>query len=129
MSWLLAEHEGQGLRLGAEDRRPYHRTEGWVSDKSNNLVFFSFSTVPLYIYLENLENRLNTMRFALCLAMGSDRIIAKQGSILLGLSLNWYVMTQIVYFTIFTRAIYFETFLVRKLVDLKKHRYFLHSGI
>ena len=129
MSWLLAEHEGQGLRLGAEDRRPYHRTEGWVSDKSNNLVFFSFSTVPLYIYLENLENRLNTMRFALCLAMRSDRIIAKQGSILLGLSLNWYVMTQIVYFTIFTRAIYFETFLVRKLVDLKKHRYFLHSGI
>ena len=129
MSWLLAEHEGQGLRLGAEDRRPYHRTEGWVSDKSNNLVFFSFSTVPLYIYLENLENRLNTMRFALCLAMGSDRIIAKQGSILLGLSLNWYLMTQIVYFTIFTRAIYFETFLVRKLVDLKKHRYFLHSGI
>ena len=97
MSWLLAEHEGQGLRLGAEDRRPYHRTEGWVSDKSNNLVFFSFSTVPLYIYLENLENRLNTMRFALCLAMGSDRIIAKQGSILLGLSLNWYVMMQIVY--------------------------------
>ena len=129
MSWLLAEHEGQGLRLGAEDRRPYHRTEGWVSDKSNNLVFFSFSTVPLYIYLENLENRLNTMRFALCLAMGSDRIIAKQGSILLWLSLNWYLMTQIVYFTIFTRAIYFETFLVRKLVDLKKHRYFLHSGI
>ena len=100
-----------------------------MSDKSNNLVFFSFSTVPLYIYLENLENRLNTMRFALCLAMGSDRIIAKQGSILLGLSLNWYVMTQIVYFTIFTRAIYFEAFLVRKLVDLKKHRYFLHSGI
>ena len=53
--------------------------------------------VPMYIYLENLENRLNTMRFALCLAMGSDRIIAKQGNSLLGLSLNWYVMTQIVY--------------------------------
>ena len=68
-----------------------------MSDKSNNLVFFSFSTVPLYIYLENLENRLNTMRFALCLAMGSDKIIAKQGNSLLGLSLNWYVMAQIVY--------------------------------
>ena len=53
--------------------------------------------VPMYIYVENLENRLNTMRFALCLAMGSDRIIAKQGNSLLGLSLNWYVMTQIVY--------------------------------
>ena len=53
--------------------------------------------VPMYIYLENLENRLNTMRFGLCLAMGSDRIIAKQGNSLLGLSLNWYVMTQIVY--------------------------------
>ena len=51
----------------------------------------------MYIYLENLENRLNTMRFALCLAMGSDRIIAKQGNSVLGLSLNWYVMTQIFY--------------------------------
>ena len=37
------------------------------------------------------------MRLALGLAMGSDRIIAKQGSSLLGLSLNWYVMMQIVY--------------------------------
>ena len=34
-------------------------------------------------------------------------------------------------FTIFTRAslLYFETYLVRKLVDLKNHRNFLHSGI
>ena len=97
MSWLLAEHEGQGLRLGAKDREPYHRTVVWVPDKSNNLVFFSFAMVPMYIYLENLENRLNTMRFTLCLAMVSDRIIAKRGYSLLGLSLNWYVMTQIVY--------------------------------
>ena len=97
MSWLLAEHEGRGLRLGAEDQRSYHRTAGWVPDKSNNLVFFSFAMVPMYIYLENLENRLNTMRFALCLAMSSDRIIAKRRNSLLGLSLNWYVMTQIVY--------------------------------
>ena len=37
------------------------------------------------------------MRLALGLALGSDRIIAKQGSSLLGLSLNWYVMMQIVY--------------------------------
>ena len=37
------------------------------------------------------------MTFALCLAMGNDRIIAKQGKSLLGLSMNWYVMTQIVY--------------------------------
>ena len=51
----------------------------------------------MYIYLENLENWLNTMRLALCLGMGSGRIIAKQENSLLGLSLNWYVMTQIVY--------------------------------
>ena len=51
----------------------------------------------MHIYLENLENRLNTVRFALCLAMGSDRIIAKQENSLLGLSLNWYVITKIVY--------------------------------
>ena len=68
-----------------------------MADKSNNLVFFSFAMVPMYIYLVNLENRLNTMRFPLCLAVGSDRTIAKQGNSLLGLSLNWYVMTQIVY--------------------------------
>ena len=51
----------------------------------------------MYIYLENVENRLNIVRFTLCLAMGSDRIIAKQGNNVLELSLNWYVMTQIVY--------------------------------
>ena len=60
--------------------------------------------VPMYIYLENLENRLNTMLLALCFAMVSDRIIAEQGNSLLGLSLNWYVMTQIVYVYHFTRA-------------------------
>ena len=64
---------------------------------SNNLVFFLFAMVPMYIYLQNLENQLNTMIFALCLTMGSDRIIAKQVNSLLGLSLNWYVMTQTVY--------------------------------
>ena len=93
MSWLLAEHEGRGLRIGGH-------IIGLRAGCRINLItlfFFSFSTVPLYIYLENLENRLNTMRFALCLAMGSDRIIAKQGNSLLGLLLNWYVMTQIVY--------------------------------
>ena len=71
MSWLLAEHEGQGLRLGAEDRRPYHKTAEWVPNKFNNLVFFSFAMVPMYIYLENLKIWLNTMRFALCLATES----------------------------------------------------------
>ena len=83
--------------LGAEVWRTYHRTAGRMSDKSNNLIFFPFTMVPMYIYLENLENQLNTIRLALCLAMGSDRIIAKQGNSLLRLSLNWYVMTQIVY--------------------------------
>ena len=86
-----------GLRLGAEDLGPYHRNVGWVPNKYNNLAFFSFAMVPMYIYLVNLENRLNTMRLALCLGMGSGRIIAKQENSLLGLSLNWYVMTQIVY--------------------------------
>ena len=56
MSWLLAEDEGRGLRLGAEDREPHRRTAGWVPDKSNNLVFFSFVMLPMQIYLENLEN-------------------------------------------------------------------------
>ena len=42
--------------------------------------------VPIYIYLENLENRLKTMRLAPCLATDSDRIIAKQENSLLGLS-------------------------------------------
>ena len=84
--------------------------------------------VPMYIYLENLENRLNTMRLALCLAMGSDRIIAKQGNSLLGLSLNWYVMTQIVYVYHFYQS-QFILFLVRKLEDLKNHRKVLHSVI
>ena len=65
MSRLLADHEGRGLGLEAEDWGPYHRTAGWVLDKSDNLVFFSFAMVPMYIYLENLENRLNTKRFAL----------------------------------------------------------------
>ena len=97
MSWLLPKLEGRGLRLGAEDRRPYHRTAGWIPDKSNNLIFFSFAMVPMYIYLENLESWLNTTRLALYLAMCSDRIIAKQVNSLLRLSLNWYVMTQIVY--------------------------------
>ena len=46
--------------------------------------------VPMYAYLENLENWLNTMRLALGLAMGSDRIIAKQGNILLVLSFKWH---------------------------------------
>ena len=54
--------------------------------------------VPIYIYLENLGNRLNTVRFAPRLARGSDRIIAKQGNSVLALSLNWYVMSQ---FTLF----------------------------
>ena len=65
------------------------RTVGWVLDKSNNIDFFSLAMVPMYVYLENLENWLNTIRFALCLVMGSDRIIAKQGNNLLVLSLDW----------------------------------------
>ena len=65
------------------------RTVGWVLDKSNNIVSFSLAMVPMYVYLENLENWLNTIRFALCLAMVSDRIIAKQGNNLLVLSLDW----------------------------------------
>ena len=37
------------------------------------------------------------MTLALYLAMGSDRIVTKQGNSLAGLSLNWYIMAQIVY--------------------------------
>ena len=44
------------------------------------------------------------------LAVGSDRIIAKQGNSLLGLSLNWYVMTQIVYVHHFYQSQFFSQF-------------------
>ena len=57
--------------------------------------------VPMYIYLESSENWLNTVRFALCLAMGSDRIIAKQGNCLLGYDTNSLCLTflpELVYF-------------------------------
>ena len=94
MSWFLAEK-----RLQEEGQGPYNRTTGRVPDKSNNLVFFSFAMVPKYIYLENVwyKHLLNTVSLPLYLAAGSDRIITKQGNNLLGLSMNWYVMTQIVY--------------------------------
>ena len=97
MSWLLTEHKGQVLKAGV--RVPYNRIAGRVLVKSNKLVFFSFGIVPKYIYLDSVRRKhcLNPMRLALCLAMGSDRIIAKQGNSLLGLSLNKYVMTQIIY--------------------------------
>ena len=67
--------------------------------KSNNLVFSSFDMVPKYIYLKSVRRKhcLNPMKLALCLAMGSDRIIAKQGNSLMGLALNRYVLTQIIY--------------------------------
>ena len=93
MSWLLAEHEDRGLRTGGHIIKP--PTGCWIN--LITLFLFSFSVVPMYIYLENLGNWLNNVRSALCLAMGSDRIIAKQGNNLLGLSLNWYVVTPIVY--------------------------------
>ena len=62
--------------------------------------------VPKYIYLENVRRKhcLNPMRMALYLAMGSDTVIAKQENSLLGLSLNRYVMTQIIHVIIFTRV-------------------------
>ena len=103
MTWLLAKHDDSGLR--AEGRGPYNQTPGRLPDKSNNIVFFSFAIAPKYIYLKNVRHKhlLNPMRLALCLAMSSYRIIAQQGNSLVRLSLNWYVMTQIVYVSIFTR--------------------------
>ena len=85
--------------LRAEGRGPNNRTACRVLAKSNNLVFLSFDMVPKYIYLESVRHKhcLNPMRLALCLVMGSDIIIAKQGNSLLALSLNRYVMTQIIY--------------------------------
>ena len=66
--------------MGAESWGPYNWNAGWVPNKSNNRVFFSFAMAPKYIYLENVRHKhwLNPMRLALCLAMGSDQIIAKQ---------------------------------------------------
>ena len=88
MSWLLAEYKDRALR--AEGQGPYNKTAGWVLAKSNNPVFFSFDMVPKYIYWEGMRRKhcLNLMRLVLYLAMGSDRIIAKQRNRLLGLSLN-----------------------------------------
>ena len=62
-----------------------------------------------YIYLENEGRKhcLNPMRMALCLAMGSDTIIAKQGNGLLELLLNRYVMTQIIHVYHFHQSQYF----------------------
>ena len=58
-----------------------------------------------YIYLENVRQKhLLTVSLALCLATSSDRIIAKQGNNLLGLSLNWYDMTQMVYIYYFYKS-------------------------
>ena len=56
----------------------------------------------------------------LCLAMHSDRIIAKQGNSLVGLPFNWCVMTEIVYVFRFHQSHYFilRHFLVKELVDL-----------
>ena len=53
--------------------------------------------------------------------MFSNRIIAKQGNSLLGLSLNLYVMTKIVYVYHFYQSQFtlFRDILVRKPVDLK----------
>ena len=95
--------------LRAEDRGPYNRTVGQVLAKSNKLLFFSFDMVPRYIYLENVQCKhcLNPKRLALCSAMGSDRVIAKEGNSLLGLSLNRYVMTQIIYVYHFHQNQYF----------------------
>ena len=107
MSWLLAEHKGRVLRV--DGRGPYDRTAGRVLAKSNNLVFYSFDMVPKYIYSESGRRKhcLNPMRLAICLAMGSDRIIAKQGNSLLGLPLNRYVMTQVIYVYHFHQNQYF----------------------
>ena len=83
MSWLIAEQKG--LMQKAEGRGPCNRTAGRMLAKSNNLVLFWFDMVPKYIYLENVQrkHRLNPMGLALCLAMGSDWIIVKQGNSLL----------------------------------------------
>ena len=130
MSWLLAEHEGRGLRLGDKDRGPYHRTAGRVPDKSNSLIFFSFSMVPMYIYLENLEHRLNTMRLALCLAMGSERMIAKHRNSLLGLSLNCFDANSLC-LPFSLEPVYFilRHFWWGGLWIWKKHQHFLHFSI
>ena len=105
--------------LRAEGWGSYNRTAGWVLAKSNNLVFFLFDIVRKYIYLENMRCKhcLNPMRMALCSAMGSDTVIAKQGDSLLGLSLNRYVMTQIIHVYHFHQSQYFI------------HRNFLRFGI
>ena len=62
--------------------------------------------IPKYNYLENVGHKhlLNPMRSALCLAMGSDRIVTKQGNRLMGFSLNWYVIAQALYVSHFHQS-------------------------
>ena len=67
-------------------------------DKSNKLVLFSFDMVPKYIDLRKCATQTSLKPHEIgTLAMGSDRIIAKQRHSLLGLSLKRYVMTQVIY--------------------------------
>ena len=116
---------GWGLNVGVHISGPWAGCRIYLI----TLFFLSFVMVPKDFYLKNMRHKhlLNPMALALCLAMGSDRIVTKQGNSLAGLSLNWYIMAQIVYVSHFwpNWVLYFQIFLVRKFVDLKKHRNFL----
>ena len=111
---------GWGLNVGG------HISGPWAGCRINliALFFLSFVMVPKDVYLKNMRQKhlLKPMTLTLCLAMGSDRIVTKQGNSLAGLSLNWYIMAQIVYVSHFwpNWVLYFQIFLVRKFIDLKK---------
>ena len=89
-----------GRGLGAEGwGGAYNRTASLVPHRSSNLVFFLICHgTRVYSFRKcAAQTSVNPKRLALCLAMSSDRIIAKQGNSLLGLSVNWYIMIQTVY--------------------------------
>ena len=73
-------------------------------------VFSTFVMVPKHIYLKKVQHKhfLNSMRLVLFMfSNGDDRIIAEQRNSFVGLSLNWYVITQIVIFSHFHQSQYF----------------------
>ena len=93
MSLLPAEHEIR--RLGADSHGPNNRTLVLLC----RTAFVISHVVKTFVKPHEIGY--------VCLAVCSGRIITKQGKSFVVLSLNWYVMTQIVYVSYFHQNQYF----------------------